>query len=184
MMDKEAKRKYSPATRSHQKVSRSRFVFIVLVAILMSGFFVFHYRNHLFFISPLFSKINQWMENHETHVQTQLAMDHSKKKVAKDKLSDTNKSIAETEIHFEFYNTLPTMQVNVPVSTNMAENQGRRPDIKPIAGPAVTPSASMKINITNADELERELSKHIQQTKEKRSLATNKHNQKKNIHRE
>ena len=116
-------------------------------------------------ISDYFAQIKTWIAERKSRLHQD---------VTKVKQVVANKSHAEPQIHFEFYNTLPNMQVVVSESelTSSAKND------HPVSSPEKTTArtlastqmtkkmplekpSSASISIVNADELEQEFAKQI-----------------------
>lgn len=179
-MDKDFRYKNSNANRNVKK----RW-FLLLIALISvgggAGFLFYEYTHQQSVLAPFFARINTWIVDHKTNLQKGLAAKGIIKSNA------VSKQDTESQIHFEFYNALPNMQVNVAMavaddarvsskSKSFANSPNKatmnREDNDEAAGVSASHSSDNKmaespakstVNIVNADELEQELSKHIKQ---------------------
>jgi cell division protein FtsN len=155
-MDMDFKRK--KLAESRQGKNHLRWLLVTLIIIgAGAGFFVYQYKHEQSLFAPYFMQMREWIAEHKPHLQNKLVV----KPVVKNKQQAAN-AHEEPEIHFEFYNTLPTMQVNVAAA--IADNRNSNEKNKPT--PASIPPAHAKTapaNIVSAADLEQELSKHILQ---------------------
>ncbi|MBV9575046.1 MAG: SPOR domain-containing protein [Gammaproteobacteria bacterium] len=139
--------------------NRWRLLSVALIIMSISGGFFFYFHVPAF-LAPLYAQMNDWIAKHKTHLQNGLA-----KKVEKVKAKLANRSEGEQPIHFEFYSTLPTMQVSVP-SMSDAEPKSKVVAVANKTSDEIITSSlpvTAPASIVNADELEQEVSDHLKQ---------------------
>jgi len=127
----------------HKNNLLGKFYLSMLIVIGM-GFVLFYYFGKKESLTSLTTYLSSYIDNAS---KTQHLAKNSliKQKTMANNLGD------RPEIHFEFYETLPNMKMEIAKSEEKINN--------------IKPMLKKSISIANAEELERELSKHMTQIK-------------------
>jgi|GEM_PF-3083606 hypothetical protein len=132
-----AKKRYSEKRSAQQGWRRTIFVFIFLLLLSGIGFGIYHYKNQ-------FSLLANWFSERKNHLQQGMT---------KVKQLTVNKKAEPEPIHFEFYTTLPNMQVKPSVPPVE--------DSKRIAKATPLPTPQVKQPLFDPAEIEEDVSSQL-----------------------
>src|SRR5438552_2794807 len=108
-----AKKEFKEKQASTSDAKSAFFFSVAIIIICTASFFIYQYKHHHSYFSfknlPALSQIKSWFRKGKGELGQGLA---TVKNLA------ANKNNTEQEIHFEFYNVLPTMQVSVSQPTD------------------------------------------------------------------
>lgn len=149
------------AVKRTSKLARLRWFFVVSVLVLVAGAVLFlHHANRRpgvpIVINGYIAKIKTWVATRKSRIN------HGINKV---KQLAANKNEAEPEVHFEFYNTLPNMQVTVSTAKPVelpSKSQLSSASATEKPNKKNSPQVALLKKTFDADVLEREFSKHLE----------------------